>query len=54
MYNLGSSVRPYLLPVPQLEALELPISVERANLQSLTQNMIVPTANACALSACWR
>ena len=34
------SVRPYLLPVPQLEALELPIGVERANLQSLTQNMI--------------
>ena len=34
------SVRPYLLPVPHSEALELPISVERANLQSLTQNMI--------------
>ena len=29
-----------MLPVPLSEALELPIGVERANLQSLTQNMI--------------
>ena len=39
-YTLGSSVRPYLLPVPLIEALVLPIVAERANLQSLTQNMI--------------
>ena len=33
-------MRPYLLPVPLIEALVLPIVAERANLQSLTQNMI--------------
>ena len=34
----------YLILVPLVEALELPISVERANLQSLTQNVLNATA----------
>lgn len=43
------SVRAILLPVPHLEALELPIGVERTTCRSLTQNMLYPNGiRACA------